>query len=374
MTLRNTTLILLVLTMIHNKPADAGQLLYLASTQEKTITAYHVNEDTGDLKRSFTVTLPGNAGAMAFSSDHSRVYAAVTGLQDKRAGVATLSRAKDGTLKLLNTATITSRAPYIRADKNNQNLLAAHYGAGEVTVYRIRDGICTGELTTQIKTEKTAHCIEIDPSGRFVYVPHTGPNKLYQFRLNADSGVLTALDPPFVAGPDTEHRYHEPRHYAHHPTLKMAYTSNENGGGITAWHFNEQTGAMRRGKTLCTLPDGYKESSHAADIQITPDGRFAYVSNRDTTKRSEGQLYQDNICAVAIDGQTGAMRIVGQYPTGRYPRATCIDLKGGYFFAAGQLSNDLYAYRLDAKTGALKHLKTYPTGGTPIWVMCGSVE
>ena len=353
---------------------QTGQMLYLASTEDKSITAYDIHQKTGKLIQQFRVALPGNGGAMSFSTDRRYVYAAVTGLPDEKAGVCTLARSKDGTLKLLHTATITTRAPYIKADLDNQNLLAAHYGAGDVTVYRIKDGICTGELTSHITTEKTAHCIEIDPSGQFVYVPHTGPNKLYQFRLEADSGILTPLSPPFVDGPDTEHRYHEPRHYAHHPSLEMAFTSNENGGGITAWHFNPKTGIMERGKTLCTLPEGYSESSHAADIQITPDGRFAYVSNRDTTERKEGAEYKDNICTVAIDVHTGEMTVVGQYPTGRFPRATAIDVTGQFFYAAGQLSDDLYVYRINQNSGALEHLETYATGGTPIWVMCSPIE
>ena len=68
------------------------------------------------------------------------------------------------------------------------------------------------------------------------------------------------------------------------------------------------------------------------------------------------------------------MKIVGHYPTGHFPRSFCIDVTGRYLFAAGQLSNDLFAYRIDQKTGALAHLATYPTGGVPIWVMCGSVK
>ena len=156
----------------------------------------------------------------------------------------------------MDTAKITSRPPYIQVDPTGGYLLAAHYGAGDVTMYRIVDGVATSKLLSHIKTEKTAHCIELDRSGRYVYVPHTSPNKLYQFVLDTKAGTLTPNDPPYVDGPDKDHRYHEPRHYKHHPNLPFGYTSNENGGGITSWAFDKSTGRLTRKATLSTLPPG----------------------------------------------------------------------------------------------------------------------
>lgn len=374
--MRTHTLIgLFLLTLLLPVPfARAEQLLYLASINEKSIVAHSIDSDTGKLTQRLCVELPGNAGPMAFSPDEAFVYAAVTGLPDGKAGVCTLKRGEGGALELQATATITSRAPYIRTDKNGQFLLAAHYGAGDVTVYRIKDGICTDELLDHQKTERTAHCIEIDPTGQFVFVPHTAPNKVYQFRLDDQSGKLTPADPPFVVGPDDAHKYHAPRHYAHHPKLDLAYTSNESGGGISAWKFDPKTGTLELSQTLSTLPPDYDGSSAAADIKITPDGRFAFVSNRDTTKRAEGEAMKDTLAGVALDPTTGKMKLVGNYPVGHFPRSFCIDLAGQFLYAAGQRDASLFAYRIDQKTGKLQHVATYETGGAPIWVMCAEAK
>ena len=345
------------------------QLLYLASQQDKTIVVSSVNPETGALETQHKVELPGTPGPMAFSPDGKLVYAAMTSVGDVPAAVATLRREKDGSLSLLKTAAIRTRAPYIRADRSGNFLLAAHYGAGEVTMYRITDGLVTDEMLDHHVTEKTAHCIEIDRSGQFVYVPHTGPNKVYQFRLDAKAGKLVPNDPPFVAGPDTEHRYHEPRHIAMHPEFNMAFTSNENGGGITSWKLDPENGRLTQLETLSTLPPGYEESSHAADIKITPDGRFAYVSNRDTTERAEGESMQDTLAAVSISLRTGKMKVVGHYDTAHFPRSICIDVSGNFLYAAGQKTTELFAYRINKRSGALEHLKTYQVGGGPIWVM-----
>jgi 6-phosphogluconolactonase len=365
---------LLTTALLANSPAAAGQLLYLASIKDKNIVAYAVNTETGELKENFRIDLPGNPGPLAFSPDASFVYAAVTGLDDNKAGVATLKRAENGSLTLVSTAHMTSRAPYIRADKTGRFLLAAHYGAGDVTVYRIRDGVFTGELLDQRATAQTAHCIEIDPSGRFVFVPHTSPNKVFQFRLNRKTGKLVPNDPATVDGPDVDHKYHAPRHYAHHPKLNVAYTSNESGGGITAWTFNPKSGTLGRLQTLSTLPTDYEGNSAAADIQLTPDGRFAYVSNRDVTKRNKGESMRDSLAAVSLDPKTGKMKIIGTFPTAHMPRSFCIDLSGQFLYSAGQGSATIVAYRIDRESGRLQQLATYETGGVPIWVMCGNVK
>ena len=210
-------LLTLAMTIPTQTSSADDQVLYLASTADKTIVAYDIDGKSGLLTKNFSVALPGNGGAMAFSPDKKFLYASVTGLKGNAAGVSTFRRSDDGTLKLVDTAKITSRPPYIQVDPTGGYLLAAHYGAGDVTMYRIVDGVATSKLLSHIKTEKTAHCIELDRSGRYVYVPHTSPNKLYQFVLDTRAGTLTPNDPPYVDGPDKNHRYHEPRHYKHHP-------------------------------------------------------------------------------------------------------------------------------------------------------------
>lgn len=363
----------LLVTVVAVSPARlvAEQVLYLSSGADKAIVVYAVDELNGELTEQSRVALPGGGGALEFGPQDKFVYAAV-GLPDREVGITTLSRDDQGNLKVLATAKITSRPAYLRVDPHGEYLFGAHYGTGEVTMWKLREGVCTDQLVQQVQTEKTAHCVEMDPSGQFVYVPHTTPNKVYQFKLDRDAGKLVANDPPFVDGPATDQQFHEPRHYAHHPTLDMAFTSNERGGGISAWNFAPRTGRLSLVQTLCTLPPGFEGRGAAADIQITPDGRFAYVSNRDATPRTEKteQAPQDSIAAVAIDTKTGRMTMIGQYKTAHFPRSICIDGSGKFLYAAGQRSAELAAYRINPKTGALTHLQTYTTGGGPIWVEC----
>jgi 6-phosphogluconolactonase len=232
------------------------------------------------------------------------------------------------------------------------------------------DHVCTGEVITELSTAEKAHFIVTDPSKRFAYVPHTAPNAVYQFSLDADTGKLTPLDPPFAKGPDEDHGYHQPRHLAFHPALSMAYTANERGGGISAWKVDPKTGALSLQETLSTLPPGWEGASAGADIHITPNGRFVYMSNRDTRKLEDGVAPGDTLAGFEIHPETGALKLIGHFPTEAFPRSFCIDRTGNFVYAAGQRADKMAAYRIDQQNGQLEKIATYPTGQTPIWVMC----
>jgi 6-phosphogluconolactonase len=180
---------------------------------------------------------------------------------------------------------------------------------------------------------------------------------------------LTALNPPKVEGPDADHRYHEPRHLAFHPKLNKVYTSNERGGGISLWNHDLKTGQLKLEQTLCTLPKDFPEKGGAAaDVHVTPNGKFVYVSNRDYSQRPKGESQQSTIAGFRIDTQSGKLSPIGTFPTEHAPRSFCIDKTGNFLFVGGQHTHKLAAYRIDPCSGELTHLQTIDTPKAPIWL------
>ena len=145
----------------------------------------------------------------------------------------------------------------------------------------------------------------------------------------------------------------------------MAYTSNERGGGISGYELNTRNGMLTRKETLSSLPDGYTGSSAAADIKITPNGKFVYVSNRDTEQRDD---HQDSIAAFRIDNK-GKLTRINTFPTVWCPRSISIDGTGKFLIAAGQKSGTFASYRISADSGKLTFLKEYDAGDGTIWTM-----
>lgn len=76
---------------------------------------------------------------------------------------------------------------------------------------------------------------------------------------------------------------------------------------------------------LFALPDDFDGLKAVAEIRITPDGRFVYVSNRG----------HDSIAIFSVDQETGKLTLVGHEPTrGKFSRNFNIDPTGRFLVAA----------------------------------------
>ena len=92
------------------------------------------------------------------------------------------------------------------------------------------------------------------------------------------------------------------------------------------------------------LPAGFSGRNDAAEIEIHPNGRFLYASNRG----------HDSIVVYSIDQDWGKLQQVADVPTGgKEPRHFAIDRSGNFLLAEDQLSDKIVTLRIDQKTGAL---------------------
>ena len=86
------------------------------------------------------------------------------------------------------------------------------------------------------------------------------------------------------------------------------------------------------------------DGNTCADVHITPDGRFLYVSNRG----------HDSIALFAIDPHTGSLRFVETTGSGgRMPRSFGIVPGGRFLVAANQDSANVSVFRIDPERGTL---------------------
>jgi 6-phosphogluconolactonase len=150
-----------------------------------------------------------------------------------------------------------------------------------------------------------------------------------------------------------------PRHFCFHPQLPAVYFVNEQGGSVTAYRLDADTGTLTPFQTISTLPDGFDGQNACAEIRITPSGRFLYASNRG----------HDSIACFAVAEGTGELSSLGQQPTEKTPRPFTLDPEGRFLLAAGQGSGRLATYRIDAGTGKLVPLETHALGQNPMWVL-----
>jgi len=91
-----------------------------------------------------------------------------------------------------------------------------------------------------------------------------------------------------------------------------------------------------------------------AHLELSPDGRFAYLSNRKL----------DTLAVFAIDGDKP--ELVGEHSVGEgWPRHFTII--GSRLYAANQHGDFVVVFDIDQATGALTEIRRYPVG-TPVCI------
>jgi 6-phosphogluconolactonase len=114
---------------------------------------------------------------------------------------------------------------------------------------------------------------------------------------------------------------------------------------MTAYRFDH--GALRELETVSSLPVGFAGDNTGADVQVTPNGRFLYGSNRG----------HDSIVIFSIRDD-GTLEFVGHQSTlGKNPRSFAISPNGEFLLVANQGSSNVVEFRIDPLTGMLT-----PTG------------
>ncbi len=346
-------------------PRDSEQRLYLAAGGHLSI--FDVDKESGELSLLQKLQLDG-AGPFTFAPNRKLMYAvaATTGERKRAPAIATLELGKGGKLKLVHRAKVKLRPGYLMTDNNGEFLAGNHYGPGKASIWKI-DPIYRGTTVQELTLEKKAHSAVFSPDNHWLLVPATGPNKVFVNHFTAQVGTSEPNDPPFATGPQGKDEAKQPRHMVFHPNLSIAYTTNERERpGIGVWQWDTEMGTLKSVQNIVTQPEGFDGFITTADLHVTPDSRFLYVSNRDVTKR-RAPTGQDSIVGFRIDRQTGHLRLIGHTPCERVPRSFTIDKLGKFVYVAGQGDARLGAYRIEA-SGKLKKIEQYEVGNGPIWV------
>jgi 6-phosphogluconolactonase len=335
--------------------ANADTFVYLSIAGDQRIAVYQMDAD-GKLSHRGDAKTNGEPGALVADPERRFLFVAM-----RSTGNLSAFRIDAGTgmLSPINTVAAGADPAHISSDADGRFLFCAYYVAAKVSVHAIgKDGSLSTAPWQSLPTADKAHAIVADPSGRFVFVPHTGTNRIYQFVFDAKTGLLQGNPNPKENWVQTPPKT-GPRHLVFHPRLKtIAYVDNEQGGSVTAYTLDPMAGTLKAGETVSTLPADFKGVNACAEIKIHPTGKFLYVANRG----------HDSLARFDVD-EAGRLTPLAPAPTEKTPRSFDLDPDGRFLFAAGEASGKLAAYRVDAKSGELERFATYEVGARPWWVL-----
>ncbi len=343
------------------------------------IHRFRVDRATGAMTPAGIVERGTSPSCLALDASGSRLYSANetdrVG-EDKQGTLSAFAVDRaDGSLSLLNTVRSGGAGPtYVSLHPGGRHLFAANYFGGSVAVLPVLADGRLGE-PTDVKvdagkvgpTKAThappgsfassghdrthAHMIQADPAGRFVLHADLGLDRIFIWKFDAERGVLSPNDRPFVELPPGD----GPRHFAFHPNGSWLYSIQEEGSTLVLFDYDGAAGWLNARQTVSTLPPGFGGSNFCSEVLVSSDGRFVYAGNR----------LHDSIAIFAV-GPYGELTMVGDEGTrGNYPRSFAFDPTGRFLYCCNQRGDTVAVFRADRESGALEFTGHYAPVGNP---------
>lgn len=330
----------------------SATLVYVSNADSGDISVLSLDEGTGGLSTLQTVPAGGTVMPLAISPDRRFLYAARR--SEPLAVVAFAIHPESGRLSAHGEAALPASMAHLAVDATGRWLFSASYGGNLVAVSPLAADGTPGPAQQQVPTGPKAHCMRPAPGNRHVFATSLGAGMVLQFRFDERSGMLSPHEPPTLALRPAS----GPRHLAFHPSAPLAVLLNELDASLDVLAFDRERGTLSLLHTLSTLPPGFSGEPWAAELRLSPDGRFLYTSERRSS----------TLATVALAADTGQPTLLGHTPTQAQPRGFAITPSGRFLIAAGQLSHRVGVHAVHPDTGALSGVGEHAVGRNPNWV------
>ncbi|MCL6625073.1 MAG: lactonase family protein [Alicyclobacillus shizuokensis] len=301
------------------------------------------NLATGELTIVDSLAGIENPSFLAVHPSGGTLYC-VSETQHGQAVVVQVDRSHRRLCQLGRVSTGGAAPCYIQLTADARFMTVANYEGGSICIFPLQDRRAIGERSAFVRhqghgtrSDRQAgphpHSAVPDAASNWVLVPDLGLDTVVVYHLDASTGQLCAhstASTPAGTGP---------RHLVFHPFLPMVYVCCELDSTLVAYDWDPSSGRLSTHATYPLLPRNFSAPSTAADVHITPDGRFLYASNRG----------HDTLACYGVDA-AGHLQYLCHVPThGRTPRHFAISPRGDYLMVANQDSDDLRVFALDER-------------------------
>jgi|SaaInl5LU_22_DNA_1037371.scaffolds.fasta_scaffold07871_3 6-phosphogluconolactonase len=334
-------------------------LLFVGSyTEGKPANGIHVYEfDEVNEKLNFLYEEPNtiNPSFLKISDDGRFLYSVLESQLPTHGNVGAFGvDSITGKLRLLNTQDAGGRNPvHLTLHPSGSYLVNSNYTDAGISVFAIQsDGSLDkshqllefkdSSIVKGRQDEAHLHSTNFSPEGDFLFGQDLGADKIRTFEMtNSKAKIVLKSSGNVKVKPGSG-----PRHFTFHPNGKFGYGLAELSGKVTAYSYAK--GRLNFIEDYSSYAIG-QDIYRAADIHISPDGKFLYASNRGPE--------EDSISIFSIDQKTGKLSLVGHEPTyGKHPRNFCLSPSGQYLLAANQLTGNVVVFKRNTETGILTKL------------------
>ena len=351
MSLKLITSFFLLAATLNAAPIYIGTSTGKSSTS-KGIYLADFDSTTGKLSEPTLAVEYQNPGFLALHPSKPLLYACGIPnnlFPDESGSVAAFSIGENHSLKFLGEASSGGKGTcHLAIDATGKTVAIANYGDGSLSTVKLDDSGLPTASATVIKHSGDgpnkprqdgphAHGVYFDKANKHLFVPDLGLDRVFVYPFDATTSELgtplAALTTMAGAGP---------RHMTFSADEKFAYVINELDNTVLVASYVD--GKFKPLTTVKTLPDGYVEKSTTSEIEVHPNGKFVYGSNRG----------HDSLTVYQRDEKTGNLTLIQHAPCGgKTPRHFKIDPTGKWLLCAHQGSNTISVLSLDPATGLL---------------------
>jgi 6-phosphogluconolactonase len=324
-------------------------------TDAKAIYFADFDAASGKLTTPVAVADYSGPGWIALHPTKPVLYAAGkpnTPFPDQTGSVAAFSISADHKLTFINEASSGGKdACHLAVDATGSTVAVANYGDGNVSTIKLEASGALGKTATSItptgngpNAERQkgphSHAVYFSKSNQFLFEPDLGLDKVHIYKFNAaDSTIAPSSPAALETAPGAG-----PRHFAISPDEKNGYVINELDNTITAADYDAKKGSFTAIQTVPTLPENFTGKSSTAEVEVHPNGKFVYGSNRS----------HDSIAVYSRDAVTGKLTLIQHAPVGgKTPRHFKIDPSGKWLLVGYQSGDGISVLPLDPATGKL---------------------
>ncbi len=339
-----------------------SMLVYVGTYTEidsQGVELYKLNPNSGQLEFIKTFSHIPNPSYLRLTKSGHTLFAVneLVGTETKPEGTisAFWVHPESGDLEFITSIPSEGRAPcYLTISKDDRFLLVNNYLGGSALSMPVKNGGVPGQPVSVIHLEGSGpvkgrqdashvHSVNLDPQNRFALIADLGTDRLSVYAFDSASGQLskkTVTKAQTAPGAG-------PRHVTFSADGTMVFVANELNSTVETFRFDGENGLLKHIQTISTLPADFDGSNYPADIHLSPDGRFLYVSNRG----------HESIAIFSVDETHSELTFIATRSVfGSWPRNFVLSRDGRVLLVANQKSRNIVVFRRDEQNGLLKKL------------------
>ncbi|MCB4807854.1 lactonase family protein [Tamlana sp. 62-3] len=296
------------------------------------------NTETGEISNLKLLVKVQEPSFLELTKDREKLYA-VSEIDEGKLSV--FKKDKDGSYELnQDISTEGSTTCHVTLNKDESLVSVANYRKGSVTVYKNSSDKL--EILTSFKHEGSSvhfrqkvshpHSTYFSKDEKYIYVPDLGTDEILSYPIV--KGVPQKGKVAIKMNPGDG-----PRHMALHPTKNMWFVVGEISSVV--WTLlPKPDGTFEVIDQQKLLPNGLKGRSTAADIHISPNGKYLYTSNRG---------HKDGYHCISVFKilDSGKLELKGHVSTGiNQPRNFTLSPDGQFLLVANQYGDNIIVFKV----------------------------